>query len=160
MIAIARPSPTLRDYIRYRRTKKRNFNLDEILSVVRSVCLGLKEIKNLGQQHGDIVMENIIVNTKITIVDPLYLEKDSQANGIRQSKRIKGFPSPQKLINYFDKLSNFEQFYADLFSLGIVALQMYFVGNDMSNLYKNKNPTYCNNSLDVSLLNSFLQLIK
>lgn len=72
------------------------------------------------------------------------------------TKNIKGYPSPQKINDCFDKLTGFEQFPADLFSLGVVALQLCYPMMNIKEIYINKNPRYENNRINFELINSLL----
>ena len=57
----------------------------------------------------------------------MILEEEIKLEPERKSRNnIDGYPSPQKLKSYYDSLSGFEELRGDLFSLGLVALQLYY----------------------------------
>jgi hypothetical protein len=93
--------------------------------------LALKDIRDMGEDYGNVRFSNILVNDEVKLKDIILIsEEDHHFENMTEKnkkiKKIKGFPSPQKLYTYFDSLTHFEEFTADLFSLGIVALQLYF----------------------------------
>ena len=57
---------------------------------------------------------------------------------------ISGYPSPQRLKSYYDSLSNHEELRGDLFSLGMLALQLIYLNENVTDLYVNPNPTFRN----------------
>ena len=76
---------------------------------------------------------------------------------IRNNEKIEGYPSPQKLKSLYDSVTSFEEMRGDLFSLGIVALQLLNINQDMSMLYVNPNPTYRNYSIDLQRLGELVR---
>jgi hypothetical protein len=52
------------------------------------------------------------------------------------------YPSPNTLLSKVDSGLNLDFFCEDLFSLGMIALQMYFPLENIKNVYKNKNTHY------------------
>lgn len=103
-------SPSLEQFLTYRRTKQQAFDNEEILCVVRAVALGLRELKEMGEEHGSVVPANVVVNSSVKLRDRILIEEEQRNEEIRSSsqRRVKGFPSPQKLYTYFDTLTHFE----------------------------------------------------
>lgn len=79
------------------------------------------------------------------------MARESSSTGKKLSK-IQYYPSPQKLYTLFDTLSNFEEHTSDLFSLGILALQLYYPQQNLLNLYKHSSSSYLNCSIDLNQL--------
>ncbi len=55
--------PTLAHHCRYRIHKKLRFRVEEIKYVIRCVGLGLKYLRSIGEKHGLVELNNIIVNS-------------------------------------------------------------------------------------------------
>lgn len=61
---------------------------------------------------------------------------------------------------YYDCLINFDEYSSDLFSVGIVALQMVHLERDMKQIYTIKNPQYDNNQINFRLLHELVHGVK
>jgi len=102
-------------------------------------------------------LNNIVIKGKVMLKDNfLVKEEERDYYQFSNSKKIKGYPSPQKLYDCFDTLTGLEQFPADLFSLGVVALQLYYPLMTIKEIYINKNPQYENNKVNFELINSLV----
>lgn len=118
-----------------------------------SVAYGLKDIQNMGEEHGRVNLSTICATNDIVLKDNLFLDvEDRVVNKNRSSGQIEGYPSPQKLKSLYDSVTSFEEMRGDLFSLGMVALQLLNLNEDISALYVNPNPVYRNYSIDLQRL--------
>ena len=59
----------------------------------------------------------------------------------------------------YDSVTIFDEIKGDLFSLGLVALQLFYLNQEISMLYVNPNPSYRNYSIDMQRLASLVQSI-
>lgn len=111
----------------YRRVANQIFTEDEIMYVIRNVSYGLKDIQNMKEEHGKVELSTICVTNDVFLKDSLLISEEEKLTPQRKSiKTVEGFPSPQKLRTYYDSLTGFEEMRGDLFSLGVVALQLYY----------------------------------
>lgn len=80
----------------------------------------------------------------------MILEEEIKLEPERKSRNsLNGYPSPQKLKSYYDSLSGFEELRGDLFSLGLVALQLYYATENIKSLYSSPDPKYRNYSINL-----------
>lgn len=70
------------------------------------------------------------------------------------------FPSPQKLRGYYDILINFDEYASDLFSLGVVALQMQYLDRDMQDIYSIKHAAYHNTCINYGIVSQLIAGIR
>jgi hypothetical protein len=81
----------------------------------------------MKEEHGNIDLSSICITNDVFLKDPMMLEEEMKLQPERKStNNVSGYPSPQKLKSYYDSLSGFEELRGDLFSLGMVALQIYY----------------------------------
>ena len=108
------------------------------MSVIYAVSEGLGELKKVGEGHDAIDMNAIVIKKNILIKDPL-LNKYQEKNKMHTKpivNRIQGYPSPQKLFSMMDAII-YDQHKSDLFSLGVVALQMCYIDTNIREIYTN-----------------------
>jgi hypothetical protein len=67
--------------------------------------LGLTDIKEMREEHGNVSFSSIFIDGDVKLKDP-FLVKENELIA-KKTKKIQGFPSPQKLYTYFDTLSTF-----------------------------------------------------
>lgn len=92
-------------------------------------------------------LSSIIVNRSINLKDPIFCCNEQEE--YTYTNRDQTYPSPQKLREYYDVVLNLSQFYSDLFSLGVVALQMCYLEKDIrKEIYRSKQVAYLNWSIN------------
>ena len=105
-------------------------------------------------------MSNICVTNDVVLKDNLFLDAEERVIvKNRNSGQIEGYPSPQKLKSLYDSVTAFEEMRGDLFSLGLTALQLFDLNEDISMLYVNPNPVYRNFSFDLQRLHQLVKSI-
>ena len=95
------------------------------------------------------------MHSDVLLLDPIIVESDhdlANRNDKAGWQPGDGFPSPQRLRTYYDTLTSSEELRGDLFSLGIVALQLHYPLHDMHALYTNLDPRFCNYKIDLNAL--------
>lgn len=118
-----------------------------------SVAYGLKDIQDMGEEHGRVNLSNICLTDDVVLKDSLLLDAEEKlVHKDRRSDHIEGYPSPQKLKSLYDSITSFAELRGDLFSLGFIALQLHDLNEDVSLLYINPNPVYRNYSIDLPRL--------
>jgi hypothetical protein len=111
----------------------------------------LNYLRRINEKHGLIDLNNIIVNQEVYIKDPILVERESsESYGYR--RKVRGYPSPQKLRQEYDMLISFEELPSDLFSLGVVALQMYHLEQNLHQIYTVKSTVYQNSHVNFRIL--------
>jgi len=114
------------DHCRFRRLKRIPFREEEVLEVIRSIGKALEYLHNIGEAHGNINLASIIIQGSIFLKDPIFSSKEQDEDS-HPKRTAPTFPSPQKLRECYDVVLNSGAFYSDLFSLGVVALQMCYL---------------------------------
>jgi len=105
-------------------------------------------------------LSTISITNEVNLSDPLLLDAEERIiTKHRNSNQIYGYPSPQKLKSFYDSLTSFEELRGDLFSLGMVALQLVYLDQDVSIVYSNPNPSYRNYTIDFERLNKMIDSI-
>ena len=128
--------------------------------VIKGVAYGLKDVQNMGEEHGRVELSTISITSQVNLADPLLLDsEDRLITRHRNSNQLVGYPSPQKLRSFYDSLTSFEELRGDLFSVGMVALQLVYLDQDVSVLYTNPNPSYRNYTIDFERLNKMIDSI-
>ena len=95
-------------------------------------------------------MNTICITSDVFLKDSLLLEEEEKLNPRRKTVRgVEGYPSPQKLRSYYDSVTGFEEMRGDLYSLGLIALQLYYPREDIKALYTNPDPNYRNYKIDI-----------
>jgi hypothetical protein len=120
--------------------------------IVARVAAALGDVREMREEYGAVHLGTVFVDGAVRLKDPLLVK----AEGGRKGKKVQGFPSPQKLYTYFDTLSTFEEHTSDLFSLGILALQLIYPHQNLAGIYKNANSRYLNCSIDANELRTFV----
>ena len=116
--------------------------------VIYNVCCGLKDLKIMQDDHGKVTMQSIVAGRDVKITDPITEELgDFEGSTYRRSK-INGYPSPAILFNRVDTGMNIDILKEDLFSVGLIALQMLSPEIDIKSIYKTKNKAYLNIKID------------
>ena len=112
----------------------------------------------MKEDYGCVNFNNIVVDGEVKLKDPFVVREEE--SWLRRFKKIQGFPSPQKLYTLFDSLSSFEEHASDLFSLGMVSLQLVYLHETLSQLYKNTNSHYLNCAIDMNQLRNYVVNIR
>jgi hypothetical protein len=74
----------------------------------------------------------------MTVKDPWLVSKSSSTHIDNLSQILKGYPSPEKLnIANNSKLSNYDEFASNLFSVGVIGLEVHNL-QSLDNLYLKK----------------------
>lgn len=60
----------------------------------------------MKEEHGNINFRTVLIDNDVKIKDPFLVREEDAL--INKSKKVNGFPSPQKLYTLFDTLSSFE----------------------------------------------------
>lgn len=124
------------------------FREEEVLEVIRSVGNAVEYLHNIGEAHGSINLASIIVQGSIYLKDPIFASKEQDEDS-HPRRAAPAFPSPQKLREHYDVVLNLGDFYSDLFSLGVLALQMCYLERDIRReIYRPKQAAYLNWSID------------
>lgn len=97
----------------------------------------------MREGHGNVNMHFILIDKQVKLEDPIVVEID-QIEMIQAKSSNIVYPSPSRLLSRVDSGMNIESFCEDLFSLGMVALQLYFPFENIKKVYKNKNTAYQN----------------
>ena len=82
-----------------------------------------------------------------------------EASQYRKS-RISGYPSPATLFNRIDSGMNLDTLKEDLFSIGIIALQLLNMESDIKNVYKSQSKSFLNIKIDFDAINNKIDKIK
>lgn len=94
---------TLEALYRHRQKHRQPFSHQQIEYIIRQVCLGLKDLKNIEEEHGDVTLKTILVNKEVKLRDPTAVRShSSQLVSSSPPRRVRGYPSPQKLYKLFD----------------------------------------------------------
>jgi hypothetical protein len=59
-----------------RRQSKQNFSQSEILYVIRNIALALRGLQAMKEEHGNVSLSTICVNTDVLLLDPIVGEAD------------------------------------------------------------------------------------
>lgn len=111
-------------------------------------------IKEIQEDCGGLNLSSVVVSDEVRLKDPMII-KEEQFH-LKKLKKLQGYPSPQKLYTFYDSLSVFEEYTSDLFSLGILALQLIYPHQNLSGIYKNVNSSYLNCSIDLNELKAYI----
>jgi len=77
--------------------------------IIVSVAFGLKDIQDMGEEHGRVNLSTICVTNDVVLRDNLLLDVEERVmNKNRSSGQIEGYPSPQKLKSLYDSVTSFE----------------------------------------------------
>lgn len=82
-------------------------------------------------------LNSISTNQEVCLSDPILIDP-LEATSFKQN--VGNFPSPQKLRENYDSLASLDQHTSDLFSLGVVALQMHYPSRDIREIYSRNSP--------------------
>lgn len=102
------------------------FREGEVLEVIRCIAKALKYLQSLGEAHGSLDLTSIIVQGSIYLKDPIFASREQEEDACTRRAALT-FPSPQQLREHYDVVLTLGGFYSDLFSLGVVALQMCYL---------------------------------
>ena len=115
---------TLADHYYHKKNNQDRFNSEEVRFVVFNVCQGLKDVKIMQDCHGNVTMRSIIVDRDVLLSDPIVEEIEHQELSSYRKTKIHGYPSPAALFNRIDTGMNLDNLKEDLFSVGMIALQL------------------------------------
>ena len=72
--------------------------------VIERVAAGLNDIREMREEYGCIDLGTIFVDGDVKLKDPILMKE--ALSGIK-GKKLRGYPSPQKLYTFYDTLSSF-----------------------------------------------------
>lgn len=75
-LVFAETTPTLAEKLAGRRQSKQNFSQSEILYVIRNIALALRGLQAMKEEHGNVSLSTICVNTDVLLLDPIVGEAD------------------------------------------------------------------------------------
>lgn len=84
-------------------------------------------------------------------------EQDSQAYA---AKKIVGYPSPAILFNQYDSGLRIDKFKEDLFSVGIIALQLLNPELNIKSVYQNKSRKYENPKVNFEMITQLVNSVR
>jgi len=62
---------TLNDHYYHRKNKQERFSIEEVMYIIKNVCLALRDLKNMQDCHGNITMKSIITTSEVLLSDPI-----------------------------------------------------------------------------------------
>ena len=68
--------PTLDEYLRLRRMQGREFETEEVESVIRAGVMGLREVREMGEEHGAVDLDSIVIGKRqVMLKDPMIVDE-------------------------------------------------------------------------------------
>ena len=101
-------------------------------------------------------MKTAVVGSNVMLIDPIVLEGSLE---VSKPTKVDGYPSPAVLFNMVDNGMRVDRCKEDLFSVGVIALQLLNLEHDIKQIYKTKNRSYHNMKINYELIGTYLSRI-